>query len=147
MLVLPERPAYQLPKIDGKLKPKTIILLTSFVLGLLFYSQSMKPSKVAESSTTNKHSPSYTKWVESLADNYLLLAEQRVGTPGNSCFNLTVHDCLEQLKPEKPKQLKTLEPRKAINRDLKQLGYQARIDAIEYAQERTKDLKSTSGSI
>lgn len=132
---------HQLPKVDARIKPKTIILGTSLVLGLLFYSQSIKPAKVVELST-NKQSQNYLNYVESLADSYLQMAEHRTNTPGNSCFNRTVYDCLEQLKPEKPKQFRTLEPTKAINSDLRQLGYQVRVDAIEFAQEKSKELKS-----
>lgn len=142
----PERPTYQLPRIEGKLKPKTIILGASLVLGLLFYSQSTKPAKIVELSA-NKQSTSYTKWVESLADSYQLLAEQKISTPGNSCFRLTIHDCLERLKPDKPGQFQILEPDKAIHSDLRQLGYQVRIDAIEFAQERIKEFKNNSRSI
>jgi hypothetical protein len=146
MLATTERPSYQLPKIEGNLKPKTIILGCSLVLGLLFYSQSIKQPKVVELST-NKQSQNYTEFVESLADNYLLIAEEKISTPGNSCFRLPIYDCLEQLKPDKPKQLQSLAPEKAINSDLRQLGYQVRIDAINFAQERIKGLHSSSRRI
>lgn len=138
MLVTTEKPSYQIPKLEGKVKTKTIILGSSLVLGLLFYSQSIKPAKVVELST-NTQSPSYTKWVESLAENYQLLAEKNIRTPGNSCYKTTIKDCLEQLKPDKPKQFENLDPKKAINSDLRQLGYQARLDAINFAQAQIKD--------
>lgn len=134
-----EKPSsFQIPKLEGKVKTKTIILGSSLVLGLLFYSQSIKPAKVVQLSTNTK-SPSYTKWVESLAENYQLLAEQQTKTPGNSCYRTTIKDCLEQLKPDKPKQFENLDPKKAINSDLRQLGYQARLDAINFAQAQIKD--------
>ena len=136
-------PDHKLPtKIEsGKLK--TIILGGSLVLGLLFYSQSIKQPKLVELST-NTQSSNYTEFVESLADNYLLIAEQNITTPGNVCFKLTVRDCLEHLKPERPKQFKTLEPAKAINSELRQLGYQVRVDAIEFAQEKSQEVKGNS---
>lgn len=143
MLTYTEPVGHQLPKIDAKIKPKTIILGASLVLGLLFYSQSIKQPKLVELST-EKQSPSYTKWVESLADSYQLKAEGLVVTPGNSCFRRLVNDCLEQLKPEKPKQFDSLDPDATIRSDLRQLGYQVRMDAIKYAQEKAKDLKSNS---
>ena len=134
-----EKPSsFQIPKLEGKVKTKTIILGSSLVLGLLFYSQSIKPVKVVELST-NTQSSDYTKWVESLAKHYQLLAEQQIKTPGNSCYKTTIKDCLEQLKPDKPKQFESLEPAKAINSDLKQLGYQVRLDAINFAQEKIKE--------
>lgn len=138
MLVTTEKPSYQIPKFEGKVKTKTIILGSSLVLGLLFYSQSIKPAKVVELST-NTQSSDYTKWVESLAKHYQLLAKQQIKTPGNSCYKATIKDCLEQLKPDKPKQFEYLEPAKAINSDLKQLGYQVRLDAINFAQEKIKE--------
>ena len=134
-----EKPSsFQIPKLEGKVKTKTIILGSSLVLGLLFYSQSIKPVKVVELST-NTQSSDYTKWVESLAKHYQLLAEQQIKTPGNSCYKTTIKDCLEQLKPDKPKQFESLEPAKAINSDLKQLGYQVRLDAINFAQEKIEE--------
>lgn len=134
-----EKPSsFQIPKLAGRVKTKTIILGSSLVLGLLFYSQSIKPAKVVRLST-NTESPSYTKWVESLAENYQLLAEKNIRTPGNSCYRTTIKDCLEQLKPDKPKQFENLDPKKAINSDLRQLGYQARLDAINFAQAQIKD--------
>ena len=139
MLVTTEKPSsFQIPKLEGKVKTKTIILGSSLVLGLLFYSLSIKPAKVVELST-NTQSSDYTKWVESLAKHYQLLAEQQIKTPGNSCYKTTIKDCLEQLKPDKPKQFESLEPAKAINSDLKQLGYQVRLDAINFAQEKIKE--------
>lgn len=139
MLVTTEKPSsFQIPKLEGKVKTKTIILGSSLVLGLLFYSQSIKPVKVVELST-NTQSSDYTKWVESLAKHYQLLAEQQIKTPGNSCYKTTIKDCLEQLKPDKPKQFESLEPAKAINSDLKQLGYQVRLDAINFAQEKIEE--------
>lgn len=135
MLTTTENPSYQLLK-EGKIKPKTIVFATTLVVSLLFYSQSLKPATVVELST-NKQSKDYTKWVESLATNYLLLAEQLTQTPGNSCFKETIDSCLEQLKPQKPKQSKS-EPKKAINSDLRQLGYQVRLEAISFAQEKNK---------
>jgi hypothetical protein len=134
-----EKPSsFQIPKLEGKVKTKTIILGSSLVLGLLFYSQSIKPVKVVELST-NTQSSDYKKRVESLAKHYQLLAEQQIKTPGNSCYKTTIKDCLEQLKPDKPKQFESLEPAKAINSDLKQLGYQVRLDAINFAQEKIKE--------
>jgi hypothetical protein len=134
-----EKPSsFQIPKLEGKVKTKTIILGSSLVLGLLFYSQSIKPVKVVELST-NTQSSDYTKGVESLAENYQLLAEKNIKTPGNSCYKITIKDCLEQLKPDKPKQFESLEPAKAINSDLKQLGYQVRLDAINFAQEKIEE--------
>lgn len=138
MLVTTEKPSYQIPKLEGKVKTKTIILGSSLVLGLLFYSQSIKPAKVVELSA-NTQSPSYTKWVESLAENYTISAEKNIRTPGNRCYKTTIKDCLEQLKPDKPKQFENLDPKKAINSDLKQLGYQVRLDAINFAQEKIKE--------
>ena len=139
MLVTTEKPSsFQIPKLEGKVKTKTIILGSSLVLGLLFYSLSIKPAKVVELST-NTQSSDYTKWVESLAKHYQLLAEQQIKTPGNSCYSTTIKDCLEQLKPDKPKQFENLDPKKAINSDLRQLGYQARLDAINFAQAQIKD--------
>jgi hypothetical protein len=146
MLTLSGERQHQLPKLSDKLKPKTVILTTSLVLGILFYSQSTKPPKTVELSVDNQ-SLSYTKRVERLADNYLYIAEEKTVTPGNICYRLTIFDCLEQFKPERPRQLMSLPPSKAINSDLRQLGYQARIDAIMFAQERAKDLKSNSSSI
>jgi hypothetical protein len=154
-----EKPSsFQIPKLEGKVKTKTIILGSSLVLGLLFYSQSIKPAKVVGINTpligswietikpvevvelsTNTQSSDYTKWVESLAKHYQLLAEQQIKTPGNSCYKTTIKDCLEQLKPDKPKQFESLEPAKAINSDLKQLGYQVRLDAINFAQEKIEE--------
>lgn len=137
MLATTEKSAYQIPKLEGRIKTKTIILGTSLVLGLLFYSQSTKPAKIVEIST-NTQSPSYTKWIEKLADNYQLFAQQQIKTPGNSCFKSTVTDCLEQLKPDKPRRFESLEPAKAISSNMRQLGYQARLDAINLAQEKLK---------
>ncbi|MFM6065353.1 MAG: hypothetical protein ACKPBB_00835 [Sphaerospermopsis kisseleviana] len=138
-------PDHKLPtKIEsGSGKLKTIILGGSLVLGLLFYSQSIKQPKVVELST-NAQSLNYRESVESLADNYLLIAGQNITTPGNVCFKLTVNDCLEHLKPERPKQFKTLEPEKAINSELRQLGYQIRIDAIGFAQTQSQEVNSNS---
>ncbi|MFM6004200.1 MAG: hypothetical protein ACKPA7_11690 [Sphaerospermopsis kisseleviana] len=138
-------PDHKLPtKIESRSgKLKTIILGGSLVLGLLFYSQSIKQPKVVELST-NTQSLNYRESVKSLADNYLLIAGQNITTPGNVCFKLTVNDCLEHLKPERPKQFKTLEPEKAINSELRQLGYQIRIDAIGFAQTQSQEVNSNS---
>lgn len=133
MLVTTEKPSYQLPRVDGNLKPKTLLLGCCLVSSLILYSLSTKQPKLVELSSNNS-SPNYTKRVESLANNYLVLAKSLVDKPGNSCFNLTVSDCLEQLKPEYPKNLKLTLSTNVINTELRLLGYQARMDAINLAQ-------------
>jgi hypothetical protein len=129
--------------LSEKLKPKTAILGSVLVLGVLFYSQSIKPPKTVELSTNNQ-SPEYTKWVERLADSYTQIAEESVKKPGDFCFKLTITDCLEQLRPDQPRKLKSFPPATAIRSDLTLLGYQVRMDAIDFAKERLKDTQQPS---
>lgn len=133
MLTLTEsKPTYQLPKANNKsLKPIGLSLL--FASSLLFYGVSVQPKKVQIDS---QQSVKYQTQVDILADQYLELAKQKIKQPGNECFRLSVADCLENLKPERPKYLQNQQPNQQIKTELIWLMYQARIDAIEVAKQR-----------
>lgn len=132
MLTLTEQKSCQLPKSDSKtLKPIGLSLL--FASSLLFYGISVQPKKVQIDS---RQSIKYQTQVDTIADQYLDLAKQKIKQPGNECFKLSVADCLETFRPERPRYLQDQQPSQQIRTELIWLGYQARIDAIEVAKQR-----------
>ena len=137
---LPAGSIEQKPQV--KIKPKVFWLGSALVASLLLYSKTTQQPKLVQLETSNQPAQ-YTTVVDKLADNYLAVAQQLTSTPGNNCYRRSLNDCLTMMRPNEVRSFESLPPQQAINSELKLLVYQARIEALELARERSNHTRRT----